>query len=66
VPEGFVVISESAEFLYKTTGYYATEFERCIAWKDSRIGIDCSFKEQPQLSGKDQQGILLENSDAFA
>ena len=69
VPEGFghgfVVLSESAEFLYKTTDYYAPEYERCIAWNDSSIGIDWTFQEQPQLSEKDQQGILLENADVF-
>ncbi len=69
VPEGFghgfVVLSESAEFLYKTTDYYAPEHERCIAWNDPNIGVDWRFQEQPQLSEKDQQGILLENADVF-
>ena len=69
VPEGFghgfVVLSESAEFLYKTTDYYAPEYERCIAWNDPEIAVDWTFKEQPQLSAKDQQGIVLKNADVF-
>ena len=62
---GFVVLSESADFLYKTTDYYAPEFERCIAWNDPAIGIDWHFDGQPQLSGKDQQGALLKNAELF-
>jgi len=69
VPEGFghgfVVLSESAEFLYKTTDYYAPEYERCIAWNDPEIGVDWTYQEQPQLSAKDQQGALLKNADVF-
>lgn len=63
---GFVVLSESAEFLYKTTDYYAPEFERCIAWDDPSIGIDWHTDEKPQLSGKDQQGLLLSNAEVFS
>jgi dTDP-4-dehydrorhamnose 3,5-epimerase len=69
VPEGFghgfVVLSESAEFLYKTTDYYAPEFERSIQWNDPAIDIVWPIDEKPQLSGKDQQGILLENAEYF-
>ena len=69
VPEGFghgfVVLSESAEFLYKTTDYYAPEFERCIIWNDPTIGIIWPVNEEPQLSGKDQQGALLHNAGVF-
>lgn len=62
---GFVVLSESADFLYKTTDYYAPEFERCIAWNDPDIGIDWHFDGEPQLSGKDQQGVLLKDAELF-
>jgi dTDP-4-dehydrorhamnose 3,5-epimerase len=65
VPEGFVVLSESAEFLYKTTDYYAPEYERCIVWNDPNIGIYWTFQEQTQLSEKDQQGLLLESAEVF-
>jgi dTDP-4-dehydrorhamnose 3,5-epimerase len=63
---GFVVLSEAADFLYKTTDYYAPEFERCIAWNDPAIGIDWPVDKAPQLSGKDQQGLLLNNAEVFA
>lgn len=63
---GFVVLSESADFLYKTTNYYAPEYERCIAWNDPAIGIDWQYDGEPQLSGKDQQGALLKNAELFA
>ena len=53
---GFVVLSEMAEFLYKTTDYYAPAHERCIAWNDPAIGIDWHFLQAPLLSGKDLQG----------
>ena len=62
---GFVVLSESADFLYKTTDYYAPEFERCIAWNDPAINIDWHFDGEPQLSGKDQQGVLLKDAEIF-
>ncbi|GAB3264240.1 dTDP-4-dehydrorhamnose 3,5-epimerase family protein [Chitinimonas naiadis] len=62
---GFVVLSESAEFLYKTTDYYAPVHERCIAWNDPALGIDWEFDGVPQLSGKDQQGKLLAEADLF-
>ena len=69
VPEGFghgfVVLSESAEFLYKTTDYYAPEFERGIIWSDPAIGIIWPVNEEPQLSEKDQQGALLNNAEVF-
>lgn len=53
---GFLTLSESAEFLYKTTDYYAPEHERCIAWNDPKIGIKWPLTATPQLSGKDIQG----------
>ncbi|MFJ3053734.1 dTDP-4-dehydrorhamnose 3,5-epimerase [Pseudomonas nitroreducens] len=69
VPEGFahgfVVLSETAEFLYKTTDYYAPAHERCIAWNDPQIGIEWPFAGDPQLSTKDQLGKQLIEADVF-
>lgn len=70
VPEGFahgfVVISEHAEFLYKTTDYYAPEHERCIRWDDPAIGIEWPLAGQPQLSVKDMQGTAFGDAEVFA
>lgn len=63
---GFAVLSESAEFLYKTTDYYAPAFERCIAWNDPAIGISWPNGLQPQLSAKDQAGLPLARAEIFA
>ncbi|MFZ9298820.1 MAG: dTDP-4-dehydrorhamnose 3,5-epimerase [Hylemonella sp.] len=62
---GFLVTSESADFLYKTTDYYAPEHERCIAWNDPRIGVRWPLQGQPKLSGKDQQGMALGQAEVF-
>ena len=56
---GFLVLSESAEFLYKTTEYYAPDLERCIIWNDPRLAIDWPAGMDPQLSAKDQQARRL-------
>ena len=54
---GFLVLSESTEFLYKTTDYYAPEFERCIAWNDKKLNIDWPLSgATPSLSAKDALG----------
>ena len=54
---GFLVLSDSADFLYKTTDYYAPEFERCITWDDPAIGIEWPLAGlQPKLSAKDLAG----------
>ena len=70
VPEGFahgfVVISETAEFLYKTTDYWAPEFERSIAWDDPAIGIQWPIQGEPTLSAKDQQAKSLAQAEHFA
>lgn len=63
---GFLVTSESADFLYKTTDYYAPEQERCIAWNDPAIGIQWPVEGAPVLSGKDQQGQLLAQAEVYA
>lgn len=54
---GFVVLSETAEFLYKTTDYYAPAFERCIAWNDPDLAIDWQFEGEPLLSTKDASAM---------
>lgn len=63
---GFVVTSASAEFLYKTTDYWAPEFERCIRWDDPAIGIPWPIEAPPALSGKDRDGKLLADAEVFA
>ncbi|AEJ03372.1 dTDP-4-dehydrorhamnose 3,5-epimerase [Stutzerimonas stutzeri] len=69
IPEGFahgfVVLSGSAEFLYKTTDYYAPEHERSLLWNDPELGIQWPFDEAPQLSAKDQAGKLLRDAELF-
>ncbi len=69
IPEGFahgfVVLSESAEFLYKTTDYYAPEHERSLLWNDPELRIQWPFDEAPQLSAKDQAGKLLRDAELF-
>jgi dTDP-4-dehydrorhamnose 3,5-epimerase len=63
---GFVVLSEMAEFLYKTTDYYAPAFERCIAWDDPTLAIDWRLQgAQPLLSAKDAQGLPLAKAELF-
>ena len=65
---GFVVLSATADFLYKTTDYYAPEYERCIAWNDAAIGIDWQLHSHgivaPQLSAKDRNGVALMEATA--
>lgn len=66
---GFVVLSESADFLYKTTDYYAPQHERCIAWDDPEIGIDWGLAAagigEPLLSAKDRSGLPLSRAELF-
>jgi dTDP-4-dehydrorhamnose 3,5-epimerase len=64
---GFVVLSDSADFLYKTTDYWAPEHERCIIWNDPDLAIDWQLDGiVPQLSAKDQQGKRLAEAETFA
>jgi len=69
IPPGFahafVVLSESADFMYKATDYYAPEHERCILWNDPDIGIEWPLKEvgEPLLSEKDRAGQLLKDAE---
>lgn len=62
---GFLVLSEYAEFLYKTTDYYAPEYERCILWNDPDLAIAWPILEQPVLSAKDKLGKLLFQTEVF-
>lgn len=62
---GFVVLSEFAEFLYKTTDYYAPEHERCIRWNDPTLAIDWPLDGAPQLSAKDQAGLSFADAQVF-
>jgi dTDP-4-dehydrorhamnose 3,5-epimerase len=62
---GFVVTSESAEVLYKTTDYWAPEHERCILWNDPDIGIDWPINTAPLLSPKDRSGKRLIEAEVF-
>lgn len=63
---GFVGLSETAEFLYKTTDYWYPEYERSILWNDPALGIDWQLAGAPLLSVKDQQGKLLADAECFA
>ncbi len=69
VPEGFahgfIVLSEVAEFLYKTTDYYAPAYERSIIWNDPAIGIQWPVNDEPILSSKDQQAHTLATAEYF-
>lgn len=62
---GFLVLSEFAEFLYKTTDYYAPEHERCIRWDDPSLAIDWPLDGTPQLSAKDQAGLSFADAQVF-
>lgn len=70
VPEGFghafFVLSDTAEFLYKTTDYYAAEHERCVIWDDATLSVDWPLAgEAPQLSAKDRAGLPLSGAELF-
>jgi dTDP-4-dehydrorhamnose 3,5-epimerase len=62
---GFLVLSENAEFLYKTTDYYAPAYERSLLWNDLDLGIDWPINQPPMLSGKDQLGSRFKDADVF-
>lgn len=59
---GFVVLSETAEFLYKTTDYYAPAHERCIAWNDPDLAINWQMQGEPLLSAKDAAGVAFRDA----
>jgi dTDP-4-dehydrorhamnose 3,5-epimerase len=62
---GFLVCSDSADFLYKTTDYYAPEFERCIRWDDSDIGIKWPLEREPIIAEKDRNGVGLKEAEVY-
>jgi dTDP-4-dehydrorhamnose 3,5-epimerase len=62
---GFVVLSDFAEVLYKTTDYYTPSAERSIRWDDPDLAIDWQLDMAPQLSAKDQAGAFLKDADVF-
>ena len=70
IPEGFahgfVVLSDFAEFLYKTTDYYAPVHERCIIWNDADLNITWPQGIQPILSARDAEGLPFQESEVFA
>ncbi len=63
---GFVVVSDHAEFLYKTTDYWSPEFERSIAWNDPDLAIAWPLSSEPQLSAKDRAGTRLKDAEVYA
>lgn len=69
IPEGFahgfLVLGESADFLYKTTDYYAPEHERCVAWNDAAINIQWPLNSSPILAAKDISGKRLQDAEVF-
>ncbi len=62
---GFLTLSETAEFLYKTTDYYSPMHERCIRWDDQRLAIGWPLSSSPEVSEKDKQGKSFEESELF-
>ena len=62
---GFLVLSESADFIYKATDYYAPEHERCLIWNDPAVGINWPVNEAPILSAKDRAGLPLRDVEVF-
>lgn len=69
IPPGFahafLTLSDSADFLYKTTDFYAPAAERCIVWNDPEIGILWPFDGQPLVSAKDAEGRALKDAELF-
>jgi dTDP-4-dehydrorhamnose 3,5-epimerase len=63
---GFLVVSDEADVLYKTTDYYAPQHERCLIWNDPDVGIDWPLSGKPLLSAKDRVGLRLNQLDLFA
>lgn len=70
IPEGFghgfLVLSEYAEFLYKTTDYWAPEHERCITWNDESLAINWPVEGEPVLSKRDQHGVAFRKAELFS
>ena len=62
---GFIVLSDTAEFLYSVTDYWAPEHERCIIWNDPALNIDWPIAEAPILSDKDARGLRLNEAEVY-
>jgi dTDP-4-dehydrorhamnose 3,5-epimerase len=62
---GFMVLSETADFIYKTTDFYSPDSERCIAWNDPALNIDWPIENEPNLSEKDRNGISFELAEVY-
>ena len=69
IPEGFahgfLVLSETAECIYKVTDFWAPQFERCFIWNDPTVGIKWPLEGAPALSDKDMQGKAFSEADLF-
>jgi dTDP-4-dehydrorhamnose 3,5-epimerase len=63
---GFLVLSDTAEFLYKTTDFYAPQHECCVKWDDPSIGVEWPLQGIPILSAKDNQGLSLQAVQKFS
>jgi len=63
---GFLVLSDSAEFLYKTTDFYAPQYECCLKWDDPAVAIQWPIDSNPILSTKDSVGLSLQDAKKFA
>ena len=63
---GFVVLSDAAEFLYKTTDYWYPEHERTLKWDDAALGIDWQFEGEPVLAAKDRAGVAFATAETYA
>ena len=70
IPEGcahgFLVLSETADVLYKTTDYYVRDDERCVIWNDADIGVEWPKGIEPILSARDHAGVALQAAEVFA
>ena len=62
---GFLVLTETADFLYKTTALYAPQWDRGVRWNDPAIGVQWPLEGEPQLSGKDQVAPLLKDAEVY-
>ncbi|HUW39144.1 MAG TPA: dTDP-4-dehydrorhamnose 3,5-epimerase [Rhodocyclaceae bacterium] len=62
---GFLTLSDSAEFLYKTTDYWHPDDERCLVWNDPDLAIDWPLEGEPQLAAKDRAGLRLREAEVY-
>ena len=62
---GFLVLSDWADFLYKTTDYYAPQHERCLIWNDPDVAVDWPLTCEPALAAKDRDGLALRQVETF-